>query len=522
MVETTGMDKTNNLKKAVNFTIEAGYQLKEEAFKFLDRKSTSEDPQKLVAGAIQKIETSEDKPSFIDRNMLEDFLIKTNNGVTTQYREVLSNKKKQSEITEGKKRFNPYAKKIESKIKIIDNPGSELTSSGNIEDYLKYFQDRFRRIEGLLRKRIDVKNISSIEDAINARANTKFNVIGMLSRKSEANKNIFLTIEDMKSSATVLIPKNAPKELCEKTNSLLIDQVICLSVVKSRSDLLIAKECIIPDIPHKSQNKASVPVNAVLTSDIHIGSIEFKEKAFNRFILWLNGKYGNRKMRELAGNVKYVLIAGDIVDGVGVYPNQIKELTVKEIYQQYELAAEFIKKIPEYIEVVFIPGNHDAPRKALPQPPISKTLLEPLEETRKIYSLGNPSVLSLHGVEVLIHHGRSLEDVISTIPGIDHEHPEKAMTLLLQNRHIAPIYGGKTPLSPEKRDSLVIDRVPDIYHSGHIHKLSYNTYRGVSVINSGCWQGQTEYMRRHGFFPTPGKIPVVNLQTSEVATLSFM
>jgi len=34
-------------------------------------------------------------------------------------------------------------------------------------------------------------------------------------------------------------------------------------------------------------------------------------------------------MREIAGRVKYVLIAGDIVDGVGVYPNQIKELVIK-------------------------------------------------------------------------------------------------------------------------------------------------------------------------------------------------
>jgi len=129
--------------------------------------------------------------------------------------------------------------------------------------------------------------------------------------------------------------------------------------------------------------------------------------------------------------------------------------------------------------------------------------------------------LSLHNVEVLLYHGRSLDDVISTVPGMKHDHPEKAMTLLLQSRHLAPVYGGKTLLSPENRDFLVIERVPDIFHSGHIHKLEYNSYRGVLVVNSGCWQEQTDYMLRHGFVPTPGKVPVVNLQTLELKVVPF-
>jgi DNA polymerase II small subunit len=130
-------------------------------------------------------------------------------------------------------------------------------------------------------------------------------------------------------------------------------------------------------------------------------------------------------------------------------------------------------------------------------------------------------LLSLHHVEILLHHGRSLDDVISTVPGMNHEHPEKGMTLLLKSRHLAPVYGGKTPLSPENRDFLVIERVPDIFHSGHIHRLEYLNYRGVLVVNSGCWQEQTSYMRRLGFVPTPGKVPVVNLQTLAVTVIPF-
>jgi len=48
-----------------------------------------------------------------------------------------------------------------------------------------------------------------------------------------------------------------------------------------------------------------------------------------------------------------------------------------------------------------------------------------------------------------MYHGRSLDDIIVTVPGMDQEHPEKAMKLLLQSRHFAPLYGGKTMLPPE-------------------------------------------------------------------------
>jgi DNA polymerase II small subunit len=118
-------------------------------------------------------------------------------------------------------------------------------------------------------------------------------------------------------------------------------------------------------------------------------------------------------------------------------------------------------------------------------------------------------------------HGRSLDDVVSTIPEMSHNHPEKSMRLLLQARHLAPLYGGKTPLSPESSDSLVIEHVPDILHAGHVHALEYANYRGVLLVNSGCWQTQTGYMRRNGFNPTPAKVPVVDLQTLEVTVLSF-
>lgn len=511
------------LQKAVELTMAAGYQLNKDAFDFLNILASTEDPVEVMSKVLEKINELKDKPLFIEKNILEEFVKKPKPvKESVSHVQVEQVQPEQPKLTlEGKKTFRPFAKEIEPIINVIDDPGNKLSSSGSIEDYLEYFRDRFKRIEKLLRQRMDVRGTASIIDALKTPPNTKLKIIGMITEKREAKQRILLTLEDLYASITVLVPQNASGELLNKARSLLLDQVVCVSVAKTRGDLLIVEDIILPDIAPKTQNRAADPVYAVLTSDMHVGSVKFQKEAFNKFVLWLNGKYGDEEMREVASHVKYVLIAGDVVDGIGVYPNQIKELAVKDIYGQYKLAVKYIEQIPDYIEVIIIPGNHDAPRKALPQPPISDAFLEPLQETRKVYSLGNPCTISLHKVELLLYHGRSLDDIISTIPGMEYTHPERAMTLFLQGRHLAPQYGGKTPLSPESKDHLVIERVPDIFHAGHIHTLGYTNYRGVLVVNSGCWQEQTDYMRRLGFVPTPSLVPVVNLQTFDVRVFSF-
>jgi len=318
------------------------------------------------------------------------------------------------------------------------------------------------------------------------------------------------------------VSQKAPEDVKKKALLLLPDQVVCMAVVKTRGNLLMAEDIIFPEVGKKTPQRAQEPIYAVFTSDIHMGSTKFTKEAFRRFILWLKGKYGSLEMREIASRVKYVLIAGDIVDGVGIYPDQQMELTIRDVRKQYNFAIKYLEKIPEYIEIVLSPGNHDVSRKSLPQPAIPEEYLSAIQGKKNIHSVGSPCLLSVHGVEVLMYHGRSLDDIIAVIPGMDHQHPEKSMRLLMQGRHLAPVYGGKTMLSPENKDYLVIEKVPDIFHAGHVHVNGLCNYRGVLVINSGGWQEQTDYMEKLGLVPTPGKVPVVNLQTMETTVLSFL
>lgn len=519
------MSETSKLQKAVQASMSAGYQLDSEAFAYLTSIAATEDPTRIIDRALLEIQELAEKPFFIEKQFLQKFHEQQEEqaqkiSLQPQLEENTQGETVQS-TPEGTSLFQPYAKDVESQIKIIEDPTDKISSNGTIEDYIQYFQDRFKRLEKLLRQRIDVKAATPILEALKSPAKTKLKIIGMISEKREAKQNIILTVEDLQATATVLITRNAREELRKKTQTLLVDQVVCISVMKTRSRLFLAEDIILPEIGQRIQHKATEPVYAVLTSDMHVGSTKFNKEAFKKFILWLNGKYGNDKSKEIASHIKYVLIAGDIVDGVGVYPNQAKELVFRDVHKQYMFASKLLERIPEYIEIVVSPGNHDATRKALPQPAISEDYLKTLQGSRKILSIGGPSLVSIHGVEVLMDHGRSLDDVIATVPGLTYDHPEKAMKLLLQSRHLAPLYGGKTMVSPESRDFLTIEHPPDIFHAGHVHVLGFCNYRGVLIVNSGAWQEQTEYQQKSGVVPTPGKVPVVDLQTLEMTVVPF-
>ncbi len=523
------MSAQEKLQRAIQAIMAAGYQLNSEAFEFLIQNAETNDPIIITNLALEKIDTLQDKPMFIERIFLEALIHQPTITITeepiskTQTMPEPPIKFDQPRTTEDldEVEFYPYAKDIPADIKILDDATGKLSSNGTLDEYVAYFQDRFKRIERLLRQRMDVKAATPISEALKSPAKTKLKIICMLTEKRDSKNHTILSVEDLEGSATVLVPQKAPEEVKKKALMLLPDQVICLAVVKTRTNLFMVEDIIFPDIGRKQQQRAQEPVYAVLTSDIHIGSTKFTKESFRRFILWLRGKYGTPEMKEIASRVKYLLVAGDIVDGVGIYPGQQNELTIRDVHKQYNYAAKYLEKIPSYIEIFLSPGNHDAARKSLPQPAIPEGYLTGIKGMNNIHSVGSPCLLSLHGVEVLMYHGRSLDDIISVIPGMDHAHPEKAMRLLMQSRHLAPVYGGKTMLSPENRDYLVVDRIPDIFHAGHIHVIGYCNYRGVLVVNSGGWQDQTDYMEKLGLVPTPGMVPVVNLQTLQTTILSF-
>jgi len=426
-------------------------------------------------------------------------------------------------IEVGMRAFTSLAKEIDSELEVVFDPTEKVGSSGTVKDFAEYFRDRFEKLSRILRQRLDAKDATSIKNALKASLNERVKIIAMVLEKRESKNKIFLQIDDIESSATLLASPETGKtsKVFETAQRIPLDQVLCVEAIRGRGDLFIAEKLVLPDIPERRIPLADKPVQAVLLSDIHVGSKTFLEKTFSKLILWLNGKVGNSNQVEIASQVKYVVIAGDLVDGVGVYPHQDEDLIVDDVYGQYRLAAKYLEQIPDYIEVVLAPGNHDPVRQALPQPAVAKEYAEPVYEAREIVSVGNPAELKLHGVHLLVYHGRSLDDIIATVPNMSFDTPQEAMKFQLKCRHLAPEYGKRTSIAPERKDYLVVEHPPDVFQSGHIHVAKHDSYRGTLVVNCGTWQAQTEYQKKMGLKPTPGILPVLNLQTMQIRMIDF-
>ena len=237
-----------------------------------------------------------------------------------------------------------------------------------------------------------------------------------------------------------------------------LDSMVVAEVSKGRWGQLYANSVMLPDVPGKRIVSTSHRVYAVLLSDLHVGSRMFLLEDFRRFIQWINGGLGDS---DVVSRIRYLVVAGDLVDGVGVYPGQEFQLVEKDPKKQYEVAAELLGQVPKGIQIVVSPGNHDAVRQALPQPAVGADIARPLYSMGNVRCVGDPCYVKLHGVTFLIYHGRSLDDVIATTPDLSYDRPAAAMKLLLRSRHLAPTYGKRTALSPESRDFMVVDPVPD-------------------------------------------------------------
>jgi len=416
--------------------------------------------------------------------------------------------------------FKPEAEELPPDFKIMKK---EARISGNTsEAFVGYFKDRFSALRDLVENGRStvlggtLRSLDKIKEYANGR---EVSIVGMVYDKiTTKNGHILLTLEDESGTAKVLfLHSDTPelKALFENAGRIVNDDVIAVKG-KISGPFVIANMILWPDIPIHERKKSREDTNIAFISDIHIGSRFFIEKQFNAFLGWLNGRVDYR--RDLAGKVKYIIANGDLVDGIGVYPNQERELTVDDIYKQYSILFSLLNAIPEYIQVFVIPGNHDAVRRAEPQPELPKEFYSNLGSN--IHLLQNPSYIEIAGQLVLAYHGASLDSVIHQIPNCSYSKPETAMTELLRRRHLSPIYGGNI-IAPSDKDALVIDKVPDIFHVGHIHKNGSTDYHGTLLINSGTWQARTSFQVKQGHVPSPCLLPVYQTAQDKLVNIDF-
>ena len=394
---------------------------------------------------------------------------------------------------------------VEYDFEVLQDSSKKSYTSGEIGDLITYFQSRYEKLSKILKQRPDLKMTTKVADIEDGQ--TTLNLILMVKEiRSTKNGHKFVEFEDDTGSISILF-SNKNEELFADAEKLVRDEVVGV-IANKDGDFVIANQLIYPGVLRVQEKDMDFGV--VFLSDVHIGSLTFLEDAFQKFIDWINCEYGNEEQRKVAEDIKYLIIAGDIVDGIGVYPNQDKELSIKDIREQYDEAARFLGNIRSDIKIIITPGNHDASRLAEPQPAVPEEYAKSLYQLNNVEFVSNPAVVSLDGINVLIYHGESFNELPMAIKGLSYEKNEEMMVELLRKRHLAPIYGERTPLASELEDYLVIEHVPDIFHTGHIHINSYKKYNGIHLINSGTFQTQTEYQKIKNIEPTPAQVPIIH------------
>jgi len=405
-------------------------------------------------------------------------------------------------------------------VEIIQNHTTTTHVKG-INEFTEFYNSRYSYFRKVLLPRVE--NTLSITH-IKKLKKEKASLIAMVVDISESQKgNMMITIEDPTGDMKVLACKESS---IAQAKELLLDEVVGFS--GSMGDgIFFVEEICWPDIPITGvPKKLKDDVYCVFISDIHFGSKKFLKDDFEKFIAWLNGDLGDAVQKEIARKVGYVSIAGDVVDGVGVYPSQKDELTIQDIKSQYAEAAKYISKIPNHIQIIICPGNHDYCRYAQPQPPIPIEVAPQLYALENVTMISNPGQVAIHpfdsgGLKLLLYHGTSIDQLVAGSPQFKdgYKFPEKPLQALLKRRHLAPMYSSR--LVPQEHDALIIDPIPDILHTGHVHHTGVATYRGVTVLNSGTWQGKTEFQELCGHEPTPSNLPILNLKSRDMMMLDF-
>ncbi|MDD1674537.1 MAG: DNA-directed DNA polymerase II small subunit [Methanomicrobiales archaeon] len=395
------------------------------------------------------------------------------------------------------------------KFEIVKGAAGSCGASSRFEDFVQYFRDRYTRLGEMIRGRMPAMPIEALRQG-GRYLQQECSVIGMVAEvRTTTNGHRLVDLEDPTGTVSILFNKGRP--VFAEAEGILPDEVIGVrGKLSSDGKLLFADQLMRPDIPvNHAPFQSETPGKAVLISDIHIGSDVFLEREWARFSEWMSQ----------AEDVQYLLIAGDLVDGIGIYPGQEEELAIRDIYEQYRVLAGMMQALPRRIQVILSPGNHDVVRAAEPQPAIPPEFTGGFPDNCTFVE--NPCFLSVQKVGILLYHGRSIDDMIGLIPGASYARPEQMMAEMLQRRHLAPAYGRRTSIAAGRTDGLVIDPVPEVLHTGHVHTCGITRYRGVLGINAGTWQDQTHFQKQMNIHPTPARAVVLDLATLEPQVLDF-
>ena len=420
--------------------------------------------------------------------------------------------------------FPMQAKDVDAEIEIHFDITGRSTTQGKMQDIRSCFSDRLSQIRQMMiagralpRRPINISEAWRNRQRHSSR-DYEVTFVGLVNvDKWSKGGYLWFDIEDDSMQVRCMLKEpTGASRFHASLDGLMNDDVVGVSghfVIGNRDPYFSVSNIHMPPLGRHSKSAASESeaVSAAFLSDVHVGSKTFLAPQWEKMIEWF-------RTDPLARTVKYFVLSGDGVDGVGIYPGQERHLAIKDLFNQYGELARLLEGLPDWVDVMILPGNHDAVRPAEPQPALDPEVQQDYSDT---VFVGNPCDFSLHGVRVLSYHGKSIDDFVAGLRSVTYSSPELAMRAMMERRHLAPSWGGKTPLSPEPEDRMVISTVPDIFVTGHVHGHYVGNHKGTTMVHSSTWQDQTDYQRMLGFQPKPCILTVVNLHTHATASIPF-
>lgn len=270
---------------------------------------------------------------------------------------------------------------------------------------------------------------------------------------------------------------NKAKTLCLKQNRLIPREILAVklnvSVMAARSiRALLENESLFNEVSSVLKTDNITTLNIGVSADWHIGSRACKDNYIADYLRQLNER-----------GIKILCMPGDLIDGMFVYKGQIMEVTSVKIDDQILKARELINIFKGTI--YFILGNHDYSVVKNMGIDVGK-----LFESPKFIYLGSTKAnLNIDGISIELYHGMG---------------------------------GGGYNLSYKLQKVIdsYVNVKPRFLFAGHWHTSTYiPSYKGVSALTVGSFQGQTELTDRMHVVPQLGGW-VVSIKHSKEKVLS--
>ncbi len=526
----------------VKIFLEYNFNVSVDALNYLLDQNISE---KTLRQTIQRLPQ---KIPVISKNHLEENIISTdqqqeiNETSETQKKQTGSQKKPTDQLSiepRGREQLEEIKsdkpKKIKTKIhrsapKLIVKMDIPESDKPNIETFQQLFLNRYEQLSTILKNNIKEQTPLLKQNLTKEQIPKDINgiLIGMVQDTRVLTTNKFvIQLENPKSEILTRCVMVQDSESFPGYRDILRDSVVGIIGVLPKNfqggyiTAFWGKDIIRPSFQQKEFRATTDSHKILFVSDIHFGSQNFVRSVFAKLIKFLTLNDLDSQFQKLASEISTLMIVGDLVEGVGLFPDQRSAILYHSLQTQYEGLSVLLRDIPKNINIIVIPGEHDATQIPNPQPAIDKKIAKTLLELPNLKSFGNPIRISIENMSILAFHGQKNEVLFEKHFHLDPINPIIGIQHLLEYRHLYPEYGSFNPIAPYKRDYLVIDEIPDVVVSGHFHQAHFNEYKGVKIITCGSFQREDHKRSKDIINTYLGVFPVLDTHTGEVEMIDL-